>query len=122
MSNQEFFNVAWAHLSVQKERSFGPGVVASGPGRTPSACLYRCGKLACAVGCAIPDDKYFSGLEDMQLNEVKRSILELHGVDYQLLLDCQYGHDTKDNWDEGGFSNWKYLSRVAKHHGLDIPE
>jgi hypothetical protein len=68
MTNQEIFDKVARHLLTQGARSMGPNGTVQ--------CLYRGSDgLKCAVGCLIPDELYWAGLE--QHPPCSDSILEV---------------------------------------------
>ena len=56
-TRQEIFDICAVHLLTQNEKAFGYTEGLS------YECNYRYGKLKCAIGALIPDDKYTPNLE-----------------------------------------------------------
>jgi hypothetical protein len=64
MTMKQIYTKVSKHLLKQGQRSEGPQV------EHGNNCLYRTGEgLMCAVGCLIPDDKYYSYLEGLDVNQ-----------------------------------------------------
>ncbi|MEN7527884.1 hypothetical protein [Cupriavidus sp. DL-D2] len=86
MTNQELFDIALTNLRRQRVCSI-----------VGDECRYRGENGArCAVGWAIPDEKYrrvFEGLDVGQLIDQNRLPEELRGVNYQLAQEIQRAHD-----------------------------
>lgn len=87
MTNQEAFEKVANHLLTQMEPSVGP-----------AGCRYRANNgLKCAIGCLIPDDKYYQDLEGLgaKHESVLAAISDFCG-DASLLFELQLIHDQHD--------------------------
>lgn len=64
MTNKQIYTKVSKHLLKQGKRSEGES------GAAGNDCLYRSSDgLMCAVGCLIPDDQYYSGLEGQDVDK-----------------------------------------------------
>jgi hypothetical protein len=84
MTAQEVFDKVAKHLLTQAK----PSLLGSGK------CAYR-GRdgSMCAAGCLIPDDKYYSGMEDLAWDElVEKGFIPQH-PQRGLILKLQSVHD-----------------------------
>tara|TARA_B110000908_G_C9828683_1_gene260374 strand:+ start:44 stop:403 length:360 start_codon:yes stop_codon:yes gene_type:complete len=104
MTNKQIYTKVSKHLLKQGKRS------EDGTGVAGNNCVYRSSDgLMCAVGCLIPDDQYYSGLEGQDVN--KGMVLDtLRGVigtrwytkacKIDLLEKLQFIHDqvAVDRW------------------------
>lgn len=106
MKLQVLFDTVSAHLLKQAARS-AHGL----------RCLYRGpGGRKCAVGCLIPDEKYTSNIEGMDVtcHRVQSVLPNLGKKGASLLLDLQIIHDTDDP------KIWRgALTALAKRWELD---
>lgn len=93
MNNQEFYNISRKHLLKQMSRStFTSNISGS------QTCAYRGYKgKTCAIGCAIPDEKYQIGMENTAIEDLILYCNEIHdlfiNVEMTLLQDMQRLHD-----------------------------
>lgn len=94
LTRKQVFNKVKRHLLWQKKKS-----------RDGAMCLYRHGKLKCAVGCLIPDELYDASIEGDAVDELMYKYNVLPSVpnhrDYEMLLkSLQHIHDmvNVENW------------------------
>lgn len=119
MNKQEIFEKVAKHLLVQNEQSSDP---------IYDKCMYRDPDgRKCAVGCLIPDDKYFPMMDFMfqplyNNSSVKHALGDA-GIDVEnleimnLLQALQSTHDSYQP------EEWvKRLKSVALMHKLDTPD
>lgn len=109
MNKQQQFDKMVSHLLEQNERS------GKQDGYNASwTCYYRHpeGKLKCAVGALIPDDKYDPEMEGKDASRLIIKYPELK-FDTELATDCQIVHDENEP------EQWPVqLLMVAAEHGL----
>lgn len=110
---QEIFNRVCAHLVGMKERSM----------RATIKCAYRGDNGAkCAIGCLIPDDKYNSDIEAIDLSILCNKFFP-EWKDHECLLDnLRKIHDNFRNWNENGFIGYDRLRKIGTRYHLRIPE
>ncbi len=119
MTNQEVFTKVLTHLRQQGYASVH---------QTMSMCMYRSdfGDM-CAVGCLIPDDLYSPSIEEMTIDQVIASNINIQvlfdGVSQELLVDLQLAHDhelpRKIANELFELDSWEYeMEQIAKKYGL----
>lgn len=119
---QEIFDITLNHLRKQGKASYGVLPGEDDQDEPREGCLYRGpGGTMCAAGVHIPDDKYTTEFEDVNIATGHGELAEL--VDevglrehIQLLLDLQHAHDDRLTksvaaWEE-------QMERIAVRHGL----
>lgn len=131
MNKQEIFNIIWNGLKSQKFKQSSDG---------NGSCLYRNGKLKCAIGHLIPDHVYEDSMEGddlaLILNQDSHNTLrdwwheEIRPIRFDsrkmvilddtvnLLSDLQNIHDTT----KSPKKMEAMIRDLAKYEGLDIPE
>lgn len=138
MEAQTIFDTVCTHLYAQKK----PAFVFEGVNNRP-VCAYRGDNgTSCAVGCLIPDEEYYDGMEGSgvttlfngslsaeRLHHSKRPVMTALSKHVSLLSDLQDAHDTNlfnadtqtvvasDRFD---FRKLRWtLFEVARKHELD---
>lgn len=109
MNNQEAFDKVLAHLRKQGRAA-----------KQNRMCMYRAPDgCMCAVGCLIPDDEYYDGMEGMPFSKFIDKTPSLHVVNTKLLGYMQSAHDTKLRYN--GIKSWeREMDRIAFIYGLKI--
>lgn len=104
LSTQEAFSKMVTHLRTQGVKSMDG----------KNGCVYRGPNgLMCAVGCLIPDDKYYPMMEYKPLSHIFKG---WERRTQELLSDVQVVHDgcAPSKWEEK-------LHQVAGEYGLTMP-
>jgi len=107
-SKQAVLNKVARHLVKQNESSL----------EGPTCMYYGPNGLKCAIGCLIPENLYYKGLETMHVTSksvlrVLGAVINFKKVDKDFLEDLQRVHDNEEP------EYWKAkLSEVAKDYGL----
>lgn len=113
ISNQEIYNKVKAHLLNQMKKA--ATYLEDG---SLDQCLYRGpNDTKCAIGCLIPDDDYYVGLEERPADHPRvLGLLAKQGItgEARFLSLLQYVHDMceVEKWE-------RELRRVAIDFGLD---
>lgn len=98
-TEQDIFDMVARHLLTQGKKSIRSTGIP--PGVAPNNCAYRGeGGMSCAVGCLIPDKRYYRGLEGMSAPALPSYILKEYEEHIELLCLLQGIHDDhhEDNW------------------------
>jgi len=104
MKKQRAADIVVRHLLTQGKRSMRGNVCA----------LRGADGLKCAVGCLIPDKKYYADMDDEPLDDIAEDIVKLS---WSFLGQFAIVHDTK------AVKNWrKELRRVCVELGVDYNE
>jgi len=107
MTNQRLFDRVSKHLLKQGKKSIDPN----------GMCLYRDPRgLKCAIGCLIPDSRYYPGLEGKSIYTSAVMAAARYTKDQiKLVLELQNLHDAfiinSDCWPEK-------LAEIARNNGL----
>ena len=103
LTKQEFFTVVSKHLLKQMKQSKSVNDICQYHG--PNG-------LKCALGCIIPEDRYYSGMEGKCIQDLN---LEDIIPDFKLAIDLQIVHDDfhPDYWASE-------LYHVANNHKLTL--
>ena len=115
LTNQKAFDKIYKYFIFKKNKQC---VGAGGD------CMYRSGKLKCAVGVLIPDDDYDSDMEGSHCRTIRANYFreEWDGLDIDLLASLQRLHDTPSAWSKNGVFLKTPIKRIAKKYKLTIPE
>ncbi len=110
MTNQDLFNTVYRHLLTQGVKAIDPQT---------EKCLYRGPNgTKCAIGCLIPDDRYFPALEgrSVSYNDLAAKAAGIDLDQINLAVELQVIHDSYPvaEWD-------KRLQSVARRNNLTIP-
>ena len=104
MTNKQIYTKVSKHLLKQGKRS------EEGTATIGNNCVYRSSAgLMCAVGCLIPDDEYYSGLEGQDVNKgmVLDTLRDVIGtcwrtktrkIDLLERLQCIHDQVPVENW------------------------